>query len=99
MSFTGHTKTVGPHYGTCFISWRLEFGTGFYIFGNIVDPCYTAQIRAFPIEITHYTRREENQLDVTECFIALIICLTCFGHSCPSSGARDYTCVTAAYGV
>ena len=26
-------------------------------------------------------RREENQLDATECFIALIICLTCFGHS------------------
>jgi len=24
--------------------------------------------------------REENQLDVTEWFIALIICLTCFGH-------------------
>jgi len=27
-----------------------------------------------------YKRREENQLDVTECFIALIICSTCFGH-------------------
>ena len=26
-------------------------------------------------------RREENQLDTTECFIALIICSTCFGHS------------------
>jgi len=25
-------------------------------------------------------RREENQLDATECFIALIICSTCFGH-------------------
>jgi len=24
--------------------------------------------------------REENQLDATECFIALIICSTCFGH-------------------
>ena len=24
--------------------------------------------------------REENQLDAIECFIALIICLTCFGH-------------------
>ena len=24
--------------------------------------------------------REENQLDVTECFIALIIRSTCFGH-------------------
>jgi len=24
--------------------------------------------------------REENQLDVTECFIALIICSKCFGH-------------------
>ena len=26
-------------------------------------------------------RREENQLGATECFIALIICSTCFGHS------------------
>jgi len=25
-------------------------------------------------------RREENQLDATECFITLIICSTCFGH-------------------
>jgi hypothetical protein len=25
-------------------------------------------------------RREENQLDVTECFIALMIRSTCFGH-------------------
>ena len=27
-----------------------------------------------------YKRREGNQLDATECFIALIICWTCFGH-------------------
>ena len=27
-----------------------------------------------------YVRRGENQLDVSECFIALIICSTCFGH-------------------
>ena len=26
-------------------------------------------------------RREENQLGATECFIAIIICSTCFGHS------------------
>ena len=25
-------------------------------------------------------RREENQLDATEWFIALMICSTCFGH-------------------
>jgi len=25
-------------------------------------------------------RREENQLDATECFITLVICSTCFGH-------------------
>ena len=28
----------------------------------------------------NYKRREENHLDATECFIALIICSTCFGH-------------------
>jgi len=27
-----------------------------------------------------YKRRKENQLDATECFIALIIRSTCFGH-------------------
>ena len=27
-----------------------------------------------------YMRREENQLDATEWFIALVICSTCFGH-------------------
>jgi hypothetical protein len=27
-----------------------------------------------------FLRREENQLDVTECFIALMIRSTCFGH-------------------
>ena len=25
-------------------------------------------------------RTEENQLDATACFIALVICSTCFGH-------------------
>ena len=38
-------------------------------------------------------RREENQLDATECFIAIIICSTCF------AGAGDCTCVIAAFGV
>jgi len=27
-----------------------------------------------------YMRREENQLDATERFIAITICSTCFGH-------------------
>ena len=27
-----------------------------------------------------YMRREEDQLDATEWFIALVICSTCFGH-------------------
>jgi len=30
--------------------------------------------------VSLYKRREENQLDATECFIALIISSTCFGH-------------------
>ena len=33
------------------------------------------------VAIYLYQRREENQLDATECFIAIIICSTCFGHS------------------
>ena len=31
--------------------------------------------------MSQYKRREENQLDATECFIAIKICSTCFGHS------------------
>ena len=30
---------------------------------------------------SQYKHREENQLDAAECFIAIIICSTCFGHS------------------
>ena len=33
-----------------------------------------------PCIAVQYKRREQNQLDATECFIALIICSTCFGH-------------------
>ena len=29
---------------------------------------------------SYYKRREENQIDATECFIEIIICSTCFGH-------------------
>jgi len=43
-----------------------------------------------------YKGREEN-LDATEWFIALIIMFRAL--ICPSSGARDYTCVIPAYGV
>jgi len=32
------------------------------------------------VRVSLYRRREENQLDDTELFIALIICSTCFGH-------------------
>ena len=32
-------------------------------------------------DLQNYKRREENHLDVTVSFIALIICSTCFGHS------------------
>ena len=32
------------------------------------------------VRASSYMRRDENQLDATECFIALIICSTCFGH-------------------
>ena len=32
------------------------------------------------VRASFYKRREENQLDATECFMALIICSACFGH-------------------
>jgi len=34
----------------------------------------------FPAILENPVRREENQLDSTERFIALMICSTCFGH-------------------
>jgi hypothetical protein len=41
VRFTGHSRTVGPQYGTCFISpfWRLEFGRGYKMFGKFVGSC------------------------------------------------------------
>ena len=33
------------------------------------------------VRASYYKHREENQLDATECFIVIIICSTCFGHS------------------
>jgi len=44
-----------------------------------------------------YMRTEENQADTTEWFIALLNMFRAL--ICPSSGAGDYTCVIAAYGV
>jgi len=32
------------------------------------------------VRVSLYMRREENQLDAPEWFIALVICSTCFGH-------------------
>ena len=40
-----------------------------------------------------YMRREENQLDVTECFIALMIRLTCFGHFYAHNQELETICV------
>jgi len=37
-------------------------------------------VRTFNETRRKYKRREENQLDTTECFIALTMCSTCFGH-------------------
>ena len=55
-----------------------------------------------PINMQHtmHQRREENQLDATECFYCTYNLLNMFrALICPSSGARVYTCVIAAYGV
>jgi hypothetical protein len=38
-------------------------------------------------------RREENQLDVTECFIALMIRSTCFGHFYANHQELECICV------
>jgi len=40
VRFTYHFKTVGPQYGTCFVSdfRHQEFGGSFYICGKLVDP-------------------------------------------------------------
>jgi hypothetical protein len=40
-----------------------------------------------------HIRREENQLDATEWFIALKICSTCFGHSYAHHQELESICV------
>ena len=42
---------------------------------HLLDKCQCMFVRA-----SLYMRTEENQLDATECFTALIICSTYFGH-------------------
>ena len=43
--------------------------------------------------------QKKNQLDVTECFIALIIRSTCFGHFYVHHQELENMCVITAYGV
>ena len=44
------------------------------------------------IQLKERKRREENQFDANECFIALITCSACFGHlHTHHQDARDYT--------
>ena len=42
---------------------------------------------------------KKSQLDVTECFIALMICSTCFGHFYAHHQERENIYVITAYGV
>ena len=43
VKFTGHYRTVGPQYGTCFVlpNWRLECGGVILIIVTFVDLCLT----------------------------------------------------------
>ena len=49
------------------------------IFQGPRDPCSLSPDSRMTIYCVQ--RREENQIYVTEYFIAIIICSTCFGHS------------------
>jgi len=46
----------------------------------VVSRCIILTMRSVSDNRCRDKRREENQLDATEWFIALIICSTCFGH-------------------
>ena len=48
--------------------------------GMIHDCRHIIQMWCMFVRASLYKRREENQLDATECFIAIIICSTYFGH-------------------
>ena len=50
---------------------QIKFAVHVLEQGNFFDPIH---------EVMSNKRREENQVDATEYFIALIICSTCFGH-------------------
>ena len=52
------------------------------------------------VRVSLYKRKEEHQLDATECFYCTYNLLNMFrALICPSSGARDYNYVIAAYGA
>jgi len=45
--FTGHSTSLGPPNGTCFMSsfWHLEFGGNSYIFGKLVELCIRPDLK------------------------------------------------------
>ena len=84
VKFTGHSRIMGPRFGTGFISlfWRLKFGGGFYNFGKFIHNCYYTQGVAFlkisalsmtRKTITRVTNTRLNSAWVTErCFRGLL---------------------------
>ena len=48
--------------------------------GNLQEPCLFGNRGVLNRKVLTDCVEKKNQLDVTECFIALMICSTCFGH-------------------
>jgi len=53
----------------------------------------------FPSNINPQFVEQKTQLDVTECFIVLMICSTFFGHFYAHRQELEIMCVITAYGV
>ena len=76
-------------YNACLVTFSitpfaLRRRVPFYVFSNISNESTASvfiDVLKTKAAISSKMRSEENQLQATECFIALIICSTCFGHS------------------
>ena len=91
----------------------LTVSCGNYIYGTLPDSTYiystlsdiTYIYGTLPDSTYIYSTLSDskyiyNTLDATECFYCIYNLLNMFpALICPSSGARDYTCVIAVYGV
>jgi hypothetical protein len=77
VRFTGHSRIVGPQYGTFFMSpvWHLEFGGGFQIFEQSVDTRFPPPA----LSVCKFLAKSKMAVDQQFlCSLHLAVCVTSF---------------------